>query len=167
MQLYKKIPFLLGWSAFYLSALLLSWLLGLWILPFLGKIFPRLTPIASLMLLLGLSFVIGFFVFSFSVGKLVLPLYQNQDRRAPANETARITFGSYFLGWLLYCVFSVVYCIPLYFHGLLPAEIEKPVYLVWQIIASFLAYRGVVCSWLDDFILQHKQDDKNQVMTAC
>ena len=156
MQRIIKDPVLLGWLTFGLSSLLLAWLFGLWVSPFLGEIFP----FAIFILINILNDIVGFFVFCFSVSKVVLPLYQN--REISVTEITRITFGSYLLRWFLYLVFYVAYCIPLSFR-LLPADIERPVYLVWQILASFLAYRGVVRSWLDDFILQHKQDDKNQV----
>ena len=164
MQFIKKIPFLLGWVAFYLSMQLLVWLFGLWVSPSISDLFSQLTPSASFLSLMSLFVMIGFFVFRFSISKVVLPLYSSGKVRA--EEGIQLPLASYLWRWLLYLIYSIVYSIPLAIKGWLPTGIEEPFQLVWPILASFLAYRGVVHSWLDDVVLQAQRSTDDRIVTA-
>jgi hypothetical protein len=162
MQLLKKIPFLLSWSVFYLLMLSITWMIGQWFFPSLEDLFPQLTPTISFVLLVALYVIIGFFPFILSIRKVALPLYRVSKNQA--DEQIRIVLGAYLLKWVLYLVYYAVYCIPLAIKGLLPPEIEEPIYIAWKIFASFLAYRGVVHSWFNDTVFCKPQSHDGQVI---
>ncbi|MBI5352802.1 MAG: hypothetical protein HZB50_09220 [Chloroflexi bacterium] len=157
MRLLNKIPFLLGWLAFYLSVLLVIRLLGLRNFSFLGDSFPRLTlNTNNFMLLAALYVIIGFFAFIFSISKVALPLYW--VGKIQADEYTKIAFGSYSLMWLAYLIVYLIFCIPLAYNWL-PIEMDRPIDMALQTLASFLVYRGVVHFWLDNAVLRNQKNN--------
>jgi len=93
-----------------------------------------------------------------------LPLYR--VGKIHSDEHTRVTLGSYLSKWFLYLVYYVVYCVPLAIKGLLPTELEGPIYMAWRILASFLAYRGVIQPWFDDVVFHGQQSNEGQAVKA-
>ena len=153
MQLLKRFPFLIGWLSFFLSTWLFQWLVGQIIFPY-----------VSIVVLLASYAFVSLFTFSLSISLITLPLYRQKYNTVI--DSSKMKLSSVLIRWVLVFVYYLVYCVPLSLKGFLPENIKEPLSFAWQIIASFLAYHGVVRAWFDDSFLQSQQDNKKEALTA-
>ena len=169
MKVVRKIPFLFSWSIFCALTLLPAWALVLWVLPYLHDLYirglyPQLTPNIIFVSFISALVIISFFTFAFSISKIALPIYKTG--KIYNYEPARLKFRDCLSKWFLYLALFVAFCIPMLITGLLPIKIEEPIFIAWEFLASFLAYRVVGYSWLDEVILSRRQNSKDQAISG-
>ncbi len=151
MRFIRKYPLLFGWLLFYVITHLLTLLIAL---PFRGKDFQDLSALIGFVLvLLAFYILIGFLSFVVSI-------------KSVAIQSKQVKPSIYLLKWLNYLYHLVLFCTPLFCRLTVAPSIEDIFRFVWQIVASFFAYRLVVVEWIKETTIHEEQDDGKQVVTV-
>jgi hypothetical protein len=164
MQLLRKIPFLIAWLVFYLSTQLILALFGLYIAPHLRDPLAQLSLEFNFVLSIVLVAIITLFTFIFSVRMIVFPLLQI-EKLGTRKHSFKMSV-SFLPRWIVYVIYYLLYSVPVAITGLFPANLEEPIHIAWRILASFLAFRGVVHSWAKEYTSQKHHENEEQVATT-
>jgi len=166
MRFTKEFPLFLGWLSSSVIALALTLLIGS---PFRGKTFTQSEFVRFIALGIALYLLIDFLMFMTSIRIVVIPLYQKN--KIDSAEIGQIKLSVYFSHWFLRWLYSVLYCLPLIcwdsLFTIVPTPpAEKVVRFLWQLIASYFAYRLVVKQWIEKSNTDNRLENEKQISTV-
>jgi len=70
------------------------------------------------------------------------------------------------LNWFMYGLYAWIFCLPLICSSALGPSTEKVVNFLWQLVASYFAYRLVVNQWIKETRSENQVDGENPIPTA-
>ena len=154
MQLIRKFPLFLGWFSHLIVAYSLILLIAL---PFRGKDFKDLSALIGFIFLLFVVFLlIGFLAFLISIKYIAIP----------AQNSRHVKLPTYLLKWLDYLFNWIVFCVPLMCWGAIALPMPKVVSFLWQLLASYLAYRLVVNRWRNEITNDNQRENQDRISAA-
>ena len=167
MRFTKEFPLFLGWLLSFVIAAALTLIL---LLPFRGKNFTVQSEfVRFIVLCVAFYLLVIFLMFMVSIKNVVIPLYQkNQIASA---EFGQLKLPAYLSHWFLWWVYSVLYCLPLICWESLITIVptppaEKVIRFLWQLVASYFAYRLVVKQWIEKSDNDNRIENEKQISTA-
>jgi|WetSurMetagenome_2_1015567.scaffolds.fasta_scaffold490284_1 hypothetical protein len=154
MQLIRRFPLFLGWFSHFVVAYSLILLIAL---PFRGKDFKDLSALTGFILLLFAVFLlIGFLAFVISLKYVAIP----------AQASRHVKLSTYLLKWFDYLFSWIVFCVPLACWSAIALPLPKLVSFLWQLLASYLAYRLVVNRWRSEIMNDNQHENQDRISAA-
>jgi hypothetical protein len=170
MQLIQKnYPVVVAWFAYVISAWLMKKLPGLGMVWLHKRFSFELSW--NLYLFIGIVVLIAaeYIGYASSVRWVAFPL-------SPIAKSlpTKPKLGFLILDWLSFCYYFLLFCLPLLVINAFPLftldvrglpiskGVADSIGLVWKLIASLIAYRGIVLSYLNDLANEHSSTSEYQ-----
>ena len=163
MRFIKRSPSLLGWLLFYVFTQLLASLLAWYVASFAVKYDTGPFAILTVSTAIVAYLIFSFFLFLISIRMIVLPFYQNG--KVKSVEAAQFTFARQAKKWFDYSWEFILFCFPLLCQ-FTDSSAEEAFRFVWQLVASYLAFRLVVHPWMMEITGSDQEDNEKQIVTA-
>jgi hypothetical protein len=167
MRFTKEFPLFLGWLFSFVIAAALTFV---FLLPFRGKDFTVQSEFVSFIVpVIVFYLLVAFFMFMVSIRNIVIPLYQKN--KIVSAEFRQLKLPAYLSHWFLWWVCSVLYCLPLICWDSLIAivptpPVEKVIRFLWQLVASYFAYRLVIKQWIEKATIDNRLENEKQIPAA-
>ncbi len=167
MRFTKEFPLFLGWLTFSVITLVLILLLAL---PYRGKNFTVQSEFVNfIVLFIAFALLITFLMFMVSIKSVVIPLYQKN--KIVSTKLGQMKLPAYLYQWFLWWVYSVLFSLPLIcwesLITIVPSPpIEKVIRFLWQLVASYFAYRFVVKQWIEEAMNDNRLENEKQITSA-
>ena len=167
MRFTKEFPLFLGWLLSFVIATALTLVFAL---PFRGKNFTVQSEFVSfIVLFIAFYLLIAFLMFMVSIKNVVIPLYQKN--KIVSAEFGQMKLPTYLSHWFLWWVYSVLFCLPqICWDSIItnasPPLVEKVIRFLWQLVASYFAYRLVVKQWIAKTTTDNRPENEKQIPAA-
>ncbi len=154
MQLFRRAPLFFGWLAFYVITHVVTLLI---VLPFRERDFQDSSIlILFILIFLAVYILVGFLSFTFSIKNVVVPLYQG--KKIASVESRRVKISVYLPRWLAYLFYLMLFCFPLTCGISGSLLVEDVIPYVWQLVASYFAYRLVVNELMEEIVVNNQKE---------